>query len=159
MTWIFVRCYIYVNKFSVIENRHSVLFKFRKQEVHTCPVHIVISDSLCRSHKVSCRIQISLRTFTSVYLEPWLWLLRNFMTNTQRGGNLVTSVYCTTLRFSFLFSDIDECSPNPCKNDGDCVQTFNASYLCGCKAGYTGVNCTESNCLQHYFCCYYYYFY
>jgi len=40
--------------------------------------------------------------------------------------------------------DIDECSPNPCKNNGDCVQTFNASYLCGCEAGYTGVNCTEN---------------
>ena len=46
--------------------------------------------------------------------------------------------------FYFYFIDIDECSPNPCQNGGQCVQQFNATYVCGCAAGYTGVNCTES---------------
>ena len=73
---------------------------------------------------------MTIEKFYDVYIKRW---------------NLIMSLHCTTLRSSFLFSDIDECSPNPCKNNGDCVQTFNASYLCGCKAGYTGVNCTESN--------------
>ena len=25
------------------------------------------------------------------------------------------------------------------------MQTFNASYVCGCAAGYTGANCMEGN--------------
>ena len=41
------------------------------------------------------------------------------------------------------FTDIDECSPNPCEHGGQCVQTLNASYVCGCAAGYTGVNCSD----------------
>ena len=40
-------------------------------------------------------------------------------------------------------TDIDECSPNPCEHGGQCVQTLNASYVCGCAVGYTGVNCSD----------------
>ena len=52
----------------------------------------------------------------------------------------------------FIFLDIDECSPNPCQHDGQCAQTFNASYLCGCAAGYTGVNCSDGTFFMYYLC-------
>ena len=37
--------------------------------------------------------------------------------------------------------DIDECSPNPCKNALNCTDLVN-DYYCNCTAGYTGKNCT-----------------
>ena len=36
--------------------------------------------------------------------------------------------------------DIDECSPNPCQNDGTCTDGVD-SFTCDCVAGYTGTNC------------------
>ena len=43
--------------------------------------------------------------------------------------------------FSFL-TDIDDCSPNPCKNQGTCIDKVN-SYSCSCVAKFTGENCHE----------------
>ena len=49
-------------------------------------------------------------------------------------------------------SDINECSPDPCKNGGTCVDLV-GSYRCNCKTGYsgddceTGLNLTFSNSL------------
>ncbi len=36
--------------------------------------------------------------------------------------------------------DINECLPNPCNNDGTCVNGF-GSYLCQCMDGFTGREC------------------
>jgi hypothetical protein len=39
---------------------------------------------------------------------------------------------------------LNPCSPNPCKNNGTCIQMSNF-YLCSCnqKAGYFGLNCEK----------------
>ena len=37
-------------------------------------------------------------------------------------------------------SDIDECDPNPCLNDGRCIDGI-ASYTCSCPKGYDGFIC------------------
>ena len=55
----------------------------------------------------------------------------------------------TKLLLSFLthillcFSDINECSSNPCRNGGTCRDGVN-SYTCNCVAGYKGVHCQTS---------------
>ncbi len=36
--------------------------------------------------------------------------------------------------------EIDECSPNPCQNNGNCTDFLNG-YNCACDADYTGTNC------------------
>ena len=48
------------------------------------------------------------------------------------------------------FSDINECSSNPCLNGGACVDQVNG-YVCNCLAGYTGVICQNG---KYYFICY-----
>ena len=40
----------------------------------------------------------------------------------------------------FLFPEINHCHPNPCQNDGDCVETGNG-YNCHCQAQYLGQHC------------------
>ena len=41
------------------------------------------------------------------------------------------------------FADIDDCAPNPCRNDGTCTDGVN-SHTCACVTGYTGPNCETS---------------
>ena len=45
--------------------------------------------------------------------------------------------YCFLIE---LFSDIDECKNNPCKNGGKCTNTH-GSYRCSCPSGFSGKNC------------------
>ena len=45
-------------------------------------------------------------------------------------------------KFFPTFSDI--CTPNPCKNNGECKSEGNDTFICnGCDPGWTGQNCTE----------------
>ena len=41
-----------------------------------------------------------------------------------------------------LLSEINECSPNPCKNGAKCVDLV-GSFRCECKPGFTGANCEK----------------
>ena len=46
--------------------------------------------------------------------------------------------------YSFLsYLDIDDCQPNPCKNDGVCEDGAN-SYTCNCAHGFIGEDCSIS---------------
>jgi len=38
--------------------------------------------------------------------------------------------------------DIDECSSNPCKNDGVCIDRVNG-YFCNCTDDFMGVDCEK----------------
>ena len=42
--------------------------------------------------------------------------------------------------FCKYFSDIDDCEPRPCMNNGTCYDQVNG-YVCICPAGYTGTDC------------------
>ena len=43
----------------------------------------------------------------------------------------------------FVFSDIDDCAPNPCQNGGTCMDGV-ASYNCTCRTGFNGSKCQNS---------------
>ena len=45
-------------------------------------------------------------------------------------------------RRDFCVVDINECSPNPCKNGGSCTDLVNG-FSCSCVAGYTGEDCSN----------------
>ena len=42
----------------------------------------------------------------------------------------------------YFLSDIDDCAPNPCENDGSCIDGVN-DYTCICENGFQGKNCSE----------------
>jgi Notch-like protein len=44
---------------------------------------------------------------------------------------------------SKLVEDINECSPDPCKNGATCRDLVN-NFECTCAAGYDGSNCEYS---------------
>ena len=51
--------------------------------------------------------------------------------------------YCKIKMMKYLhFTDIDECSSDPCQNGATCVDQID-SYSCICASGYIGTNCDE----------------
>lgn len=40
-------------------------------------------------------------------------------------------------------TDIDDCLPNPCQNNGTCTDLVN-NYKCYCVTGFDGTNCEKS---------------
>ena len=41
---------------------------------------------------------------------------------------------------SIMFTDVDDCSGQPCQNGGTCIDGVN-TYTCTCVTGYTGPHC------------------
>ena len=39
----------------------------------------------------------------------------------------------------------EDCASNPCENNGTCSDLV-ADFQCACVAGFTGKNCSQSNC-------------
>ena len=39
-------------------------------------------------------------------------------------------------------NNTDECDPNPCQNDGTCID-LTAAYKCACTEDFKGTNCTN----------------
>ena len=54
-----------------------------------------------------------------------------------------TLILVTNWIFFDIFSDIDDCSTNPCQNGGTCADGTNA-YTCTCVTGFTGGDCETS---------------
>lgn len=42
-----------------------------------------------------------------------------------------------------IHTDIDDCLPYPCQNNGTCTDLVN-DYHCDCVAGFNGINCENS---------------
>ena len=53
------------------------------------------------------------------------------------------NIICYLISLFFLFSDIDDCDPYPCLNNGACIDGVN-NYTCACSPGFEGRNCTIS---------------
>ena len=46
-----------------------------------------------------------------------------------------------------LSSDTDNCYPNPCLNNGTCIDRVD-DYKCSCVPGFVGKNCSNSKALK-----------
>ena len=64
-----------------------------------------------------------------------------------RSGSNANLIHCAStscrgfLRFSYtLIPDRRECSPNPCRNGGTCIERI-AAFTCRCRSGYGGKRC------------------
>ena len=53
----------------------------------------------------------------------------------------------TYLLILCMYSDIDNCQPTPCLNNGVCVDGLN-SYSCDCTHGFVGENCSKSKLMK-----------
>ena len=54
-----------------------------------------------------------------------------------------TFVACDIGPFFCILSDIDNCKPNPCENDGTCTDLID-DFKCDCKTGFSGKKCEIS---------------
>ena len=64
-----------------------------------------------------------------------------------RSGSNANLIHCAStscrgfLRFDYtLIPDRTECSPNPCRNGGTCIERI-AAFTCRCRSGYGGKRC------------------
>lgn len=89
-----------------------------------------------------------------MYLSNWVyrsWLWKKFVTiHFISSKKIVLSrtnligMLRNNSNYDFHYvSDIDDCQPNPCKNNGVCVDGIN-SYTCDCTHGFIGDNCSIS---------------
>lgn len=50
-------------------------------------------------------------------------------------------------KFKLIHTDIDDCQPDPCRNNGTCTDLVN-DYQCDCVAGFNETNCENSKHLS-----------
>lgn len=62
---------------------------------------------------------------------------------------IVSITFCFRNYTKNLFLDTDDCSPNPCRNNGTCIDGI-ADFNCECTNGWKGKTCSlkDSHCDQ-----------
>ena len=75
------------------------------------------------------------------------FVLQSYRLNSLLSLRHEHCLFPSNLTLSLLPTDIDECSSNPCRNGGLCIDLIN-SYQCVCQPGYNGINCKIG---EHYF--------
>lgn len=66
-----------------------------------------------------------------------------FIFNQCEYNFYVISHLCFHNKLSLLYTDINDCQPDPCENNGTCIDLVN-DYQCDCVAGFNGINCENS---------------
>ncbi len=54
----------------------------------------------------------------------------------------VNIIICLTAYCVHIVSDVNECSSEPCMNEGTCNDLVDG-YTCDCPAGYEGIDCEK----------------
>ena len=87
-----------------------------------------------------CASTASTRSIATVQLDLMALFARTV--NLQFTSQLSSSSSQVFFNYvcSFFYSDINECSPNPCQNGGICTDAIN-DYICTCPFVYFGTNC------------------
>jgi thioredoxin-related protein len=107
------------------ERRHvqdANVFSIEKRYIHACKIfkyYLVVF-----THNINC----------------WHCNLLNSVV--KQDNKLGRKINICTFIF-ILLSDIDDCDPNPCKNDGTCNDEIN-DYTCNCVDGFSGKKCETS---------------
>ena len=96
--------------------------------------HLVHSNSNVFSRKKEIKIVLLFRIwrFSFLFSVNSKKVFTHFSDNQPSKYNNV---------FQFVIEVKDACIPNPCENNGKCIQTSDDGYHCVCENGYTGVNC------------------
>ena len=55
----------------------------------------------------------------------------------------VSMSFIFSYEYNWFFPDIDECVPEPCQNNGTCIDEING-YECRCVSGFNGTMCENS---------------
>ena len=129
------------------------------------------SDLRIRRRIAVCKMKLSLTSFL------WLTILNGVL---SKSGTVYLMMFCKlsaellfcnpnltlfnyaqaeglTRHFNILnlqyllLPDIDDCSPNPCRNGATCADKVN-SYTCSCIEGYTGYNCSSGTSVSRLVC-------
>ena len=109
-------------------------------------------------HKVRIRNYLLLHNEPPPLPSPTLNPLTTWFFCAQSNGRQKPTADCVQLKhrkprkraklkgsltnFLGLFSDVNECSANPCKNGAKCTNTH-GDYKCACDNRFTGKNCDQ----------------
>lgn len=65
-----------------------------------------------------------------------------YIANFSPNMSLVWPATWTFKIISNFLTDIDDCNPNPCLNEGSCADKID-DFMCDCKAGFMGKTCSN----------------
>ncbi|XP_078688578.1 polycystin family receptor for egg jelly-like isoform X2 [Branchiostoma floridae x Branchiostoma belcheri] len=72
------------------------------------------------------------------------WDCAKMTRNEDDPPNQLLSANCTNTKYYICERITRPCSPNPCINNGTCVETVPSGFLCRCGQNYTGTYCGDS---------------
>ena len=89
--------------------------------------------------------------WTTVHVFPGIWgLIVKQVHHHFIIDYIQIPIWKVKLLSGIIFSEINECIPDPCQNKATCTNLVN-DYNCTCVLGFNGTNCENS--MSHYMSC------